>query len=75
MDTKKLKKHHLDKASVLTEISRQFALILDDPDINEEQIDAAIEELRPIRMWFHASKYGEAPGYRQGVGNFPAFEA
>jgi hypothetical protein len=42
-----------------------YAEILLKEDINEGAIDEAIEELRPLRMWYHAQKFGEAPGYRR----------
>jgi hypothetical protein len=54
-----------NKRNKLTSFSQVYADLLAETDISEEQIDAAIEELRPIRMWFHADQYGDAPGFRR----------
>ncbi len=53
-----------DMRKKLTSIAQRFSDRLAVSNLNEEQIDSAIEELRPIRMWFHADQYGEAPGFR-----------
>jgi hypothetical protein len=42
----------------------KFAEILLEEDAEEAEIDDAIEELRPLRMWYHAQNYGDAPGFR-----------
>ena len=44
--------------------ARQFEQLLNDPGLTEEEINAAIEELRPLRFQIHALDYGSAPGYR-----------
>jgi hypothetical protein len=42
-----------------------FAPLLSNPDLSETEIDAAIEELRSLRMKIHAIDYGSAPGFRK----------
>jgi hypothetical protein len=64
----KLTNHIQEQRQNLTAVSQQFAELFAEADLSEDQIDAAIEELRPIRMWFHASKYGDAPGFRVSQG-------
>ncbi len=44
--------------------ARLFEPLLSHKDILEEGIDAAIEELRPLRMHIRAIDYGSAPGFR-----------
>jgi len=56
-----------EKLQELTDFSSQYAEILALDQLDESEIDAAIEELRSVRMWFHAQKYGEAPGFRKPV--------
>jgi hypothetical protein len=48
----------------IAEIARSFAPLLTDPDLSEKDIDAAIEELRPLRMHIRAIDNGSAPGFR-----------
>lgn len=48
-------------------VAHQYGELLDNLELTEDQIDAAIEELRPVRMWFHALEYGDAPGFRESV--------
>ena len=49
----------------LVQAARVFKPQLADPALSEEEIDAAIEELRPLRMHIHAIDYGDAPGFRR----------
>ena len=42
-----------------------FVPLLSNPDLSEIEIDAAIEELRSLRMKIHAIDYGSAPGFRK----------
>jgi len=53
-----------DDRRKLTAFSQAYAGLLHDYELSEDQIDAAIEELRPVRMWFHAMTYGDAPWFR-----------
>ena len=48
----------------VAEIANSFAPFLSDPDLTEMDIDALIEELRPLRMKIRAIDYGSAPGFR-----------
>jgi hypothetical protein len=45
--------------------AKSFALLLINPDLTDEEIDTAIEALRPLRMQLRAIDYGEASGYRK----------
>lgn len=49
----------------VVEIANSFAIFLSDPDLTEMDIDALIEELRPLRMKIRAIDYGSAPGFRK----------
>jgi hypothetical protein len=53
------------RRSKLAAFSQVYADLLAEFDLSEEQIDSAIEELRPVRMWFYADNYGDAPGFRR----------
>ena len=66
IQSKKSEKTHKSK---LTEASLHYADLLKADQLSEMDIDAAIEELRPVRMWFHAFKYGDAPGFRPHKNN------
>jgi hypothetical protein len=46
-------------------IANSFAPFLSDPNLTELDIDALIEELRPLRMKIRAIDYGSAPGFRK----------
>jgi hypothetical protein len=48
----------------LVKAARIFAPLLAEPDLSEDEIDASIEELRPVRMHIHAIDYGDAPGFQ-----------
>ena len=48
----------------VVEIANSFAPFLSDPNLSEMDIDALIEELRPLRMKIRAIDYGSAPGFR-----------
>jgi hypothetical protein len=50
----------------LVQAARVFTPLLVDPDLSDKEIDAMIEELRPLRMHIHAIDYGDAPGFRPG---------
>jgi hypothetical protein len=54
-----------DKRQKLVDAAREFAPLLATPNYSEEEIDDAIEELRPLRMHIHALEYGDAPGFRK----------
>jgi hypothetical protein len=56
-----------EKLQELTDFSNRYAEILALDQIDQAEIDNAIEELRSVRMWFHALKYGDAPGFREPV--------
>jgi hypothetical protein len=60
----KTKKNNKTQQSKLTETALHYFDLLKADHLNEMDIDNAIEELRPVRMWFHAIKYGDAPGFR-----------
>ena len=49
----------------VVEIANSFAPLLSDPNLSEMDIDALIEELRPLRMKIRAIDYGSAPGFRE----------
>lgn len=48
----------------VVEATTPFAPLLDKSNLTAEEIDEAIEELRPLRMHIRAIDYGEAPGFR-----------
>ena len=48
----------------IIEKAQFFSPLLNCAHLSEDEIDAAIEELRPLRMHVHAIDYGDAPGYR-----------
>jgi hypothetical protein len=50
----------------LVQAARVFTPLLAATNLSEEEIDAMIEELRPLRMHIHAIDYSEAPGCRPG---------
>jgi hypothetical protein len=49
----------------IAEVAQSFAPLAALPDLSAPEIDAAIEELRALRMQIHAIDYGSAPGYRK----------
>jgi hypothetical protein len=49
----------------VVELASSFAPLLSDPNLTEMDIDAMIEELRPLRMKICAIDYGSAPGFRK----------
>jgi hypothetical protein len=49
----------------IAELAQSFAPLVYVPDLPAAEIDAAIEELRALRMQIHAMDYGSAPGYRK----------
>ena len=53
------------KREKIAETAQSFAPLLSLPDLSPAEIDAAIEELRALRMQIHAIDYGSAPGYRK----------
>jgi len=56
---------HLLIRQQLVKAARRFEPLLDILNFSEEEIDDAIEELRPLRMHIHALDYGDAPGFRE----------
>ena len=63
MNFQSMKKHNTHQ-SKFTETCLHYADLLKADQLSEMEIDSVIEELRPVRMWFHAFKYGDAPGFR-----------
>jgi len=55
----------------VAKIAESFVPLLFDPTLSEMDIDAAIEELRPLRMKIRALDYGSAPGFRQYENDCP----
>ena len=49
----------------VVELASSFAPLLSDPNLTEMDIDAMIDELRPLRMKICAIDYGSAPGFRK----------
>lgn len=49
----------------IVELVNSFAPFLSDQNLTEMDIDALIEELRPLRMNILAINYGSAPGFRK----------
>ncbi len=45
--------------------AKPFTPLLSNFDLTAEEIDAAIEELRPLRMHLRALEDGDAPGFRK----------
>ena len=48
----------------VVKIASSFTPLLSAPNLSEMDIDAAIEELRPLRMKIRAIDNGSAPGFR-----------
>ncbi|MGD8753694.1 MAG: hypothetical protein PVG14_19855 [Anaerolineales bacterium] len=42
-----------------------FESLVNNPDLSEEEIDIAIEELRALRVYIRAIDYGDTPGFRK----------
>jgi hypothetical protein len=59
-----LKKIEEDEKRGYLETISKYSESLYEEKIDQVEIDEAIEELRPLRMWYHAQEYGDAPGFR-----------
>jgi hypothetical protein len=62
---KSMNQELLGDRQVVIKAAKVFGLLLNKSELSEEEIDAATEELRPLRMHIHALDYGDAPGYRE----------